>query len=279
MYTNFAIILSTLIFVAAENLPKLSINVRNGNFAGVTSGLDPTLSWSSKRSCDETGLGFEYGMEAGISDDVLSMPKSLFGVCSVLPTEERAWGVAAKTSFSDGNFTAADIDLDIDNEEFDTKLHLDSKFNYDKDKKKASFLVDSIQADKTFTLEHGSLKVSPRYDFSSKVPDVVVSFDKDGDVGVEVNASKDFQSVTVSGRLNERNKISPTVTSEGDLSLEWEHTLGDIDGDNGIKTTYRPNESVDIDWKDKGWSTSIHMDIEDHELLGPEISFKKIVTF
>lgn len=135
--------------------------------------------------------------------------------------------------------------------------------------------VDKIELTKNFDADGASVTVNPRYTVGSGDADVVVSYSKD-DVSVEVTASQDSQSITLSKQIDDDNRIAPTVTSSGDISVEWERSLGD---DNSITATLLPKESVDVEWNDSGWTASIKADLDGYSLSGTSVSVKKNVDF
>merc|ERR1711862_877866 len=85
--------------------------------------------------------------------------------------------------------------------------------------------------------------------------DVVIGYTADK-TSVEVTASRDAQSVTVSQQLDDDNRVAPTLASGGAISVEWERSLGD---DKSVTTTLKPDESIDVEWKDDAWTANINM--------------------
>lgn len=60
------------------------------------------------------------------------------------------------------------------------------------------------------------------------------------------------------------------------MAVEWERNLGD---DNSLTTTLRPNESVDMEWKDSAWTANINMPIDGNTISGANVSVKREVNF
>lgn len=164
----------------------------------------------------------------------------------------------------------ANIEIDLESSDQDASFQFDAGYN-------EGLILDMVQARKTFTLEGTSttIMVNPRYDFKSKIANLIFNCDFDR-LDVKIQASKNFQSITTTTCLDEDNKLSQSVTSQGDWTFAWEHFLG---GGDSITSTYKPSESVQIAWRDKGWLTMIHMDVNEDGLSGPDISFKKNVMF
>ena len=68
-----------------------------------------------------------------------------------------------------------------------------------------------------------------------------------GKTNVEVNASKDEQTIKVSQQIDDDNRVAPSFAlRSGKMAVEWERNLGD---DNSLTTTLRPNEEIEMEWK------------------------------
>lgn len=117
--------------------------------------------------------------------------------------------------------------------------------------------------------------MNPRYNVETEEADVVVNYSKDG-TDVELTASADAQSVTISRQLDDENRVAPTIGSNGDISVAWERSLGD---DNSITTTLTPDDAVDIEWKDSAWTASINLPLDGTEVTGTNVSIKREVNF
>lgn len=257
-----ALALLAVIGSATANLPSLSIKVSDGSFADL-GGLDPTLSWSATGKAGEVDI--EYGIEADarLSSDLASLPKNIWGKAS---TDIGGWGVTARAEFQGTDFSSADIEIDAVNE--DLSVHIDAASTGD-------FNVNKIEATKSFDSDDAAITVTPRYDVDSGATDIVVSYVKD-DTSVEVTASQDEQSITISKQIDEENRVAPTIGSGGDFSVEWERSLGD---DNSITTTVTPNESIDVEWKDSAWTASFNMPLDGTSISGANVSIKRDVDF
>ncbi len=82
--------------------------------------------------------------------------------------------------------------------------------------------------------------------------------------------------MTVSRQLDDDNRIAPTLSSSGDVSLEWERALGD---NNSLTATLTPNSALDLEWKDADWTANINMPIDGTDITGTNVSIKREVNF
>lgn len=137
------------------------------------------------------------------------------------------------------------------------------------------FAVKTVSATKGIDSDGARITVKPSYNVETEESDVVIAYSKDG-TDVEVTASQDAQSVTISRQIDDDNRVAPTLNSNGDISVEWERALGD---DNSLTATLTPNESIDVEWKDADWTASVNMPLTGTDITGTNVSIKRDVTF
>eukprot|EP00566_Odontella_aurita_P021289 CAMPEP_0113537954 /NCGR_PEP_ID=MMETSP0015_2-20120614/7108_1 /TAXON_ID=2838 /ORGANISM="Odontella" /LENGTH=219 /DNA_ID=CAMNT_0000437497 /DNA_START=363 /DNA_END=1019 /DNA_ORIENTATION=+ /assembly_acc=CAM_ASM_000160 len=204
------------------------INVRDGSFDDL-GGLDPTLSWSASSSSGDVDL--EYGVEASArpTADIASLPRKIWGTAK---TTVGDWGVTARADLDAQDLSSADIEVDANNADADLSVHLEANAG-------DSFSVNKIEATKGIDSDDSRITVTPRYDLNTEEADVVVAY-ASGDTDIEVTASRDAQSIKISQQIDDENRVSPTLASSGDISVEWERKLGD---DSSLTTTLTPNDS------------------------------------
>eukprot|EP00592_Proboscia_alata_P014148 CAMPEP_0194392762 /NCGR_PEP_ID=MMETSP0174-20130528/122919_1 /TAXON_ID=216777 /ORGANISM="Proboscia alata, Strain PI-D3" /LENGTH=253 /DNA_ID=CAMNT_0039188369 /DNA_START=55 /DNA_END=816 /DNA_ORIENTATION=- len=253
MKFSIFVLLSVLSSVSAGK-PSLTIKVSDGSFDNLD-GLEPTISWET--SGESEGTGFSAGVEMGAAatTDVGSLAKSIWGKAS---RDVGGWGVSARAELEGSNLSSADIEIDATNEEADISVHLEG-----------TACTEAVKTD------DARITVNPRYDVGSKDGDVVLSYSKD-DISIEITASKDNQSITISQQVDEENKISPTIASSGDSSVEWERSFGD---DNSVTTTLKPNDSVNVEWSDGAWTANVNVPIDGSVITGTNVGIKRDVAF
>lgn len=249
---------------ASANLPSLSINVQDGSYADI-GGLDPTLNWSGSTGAGD--IDIDYGIEASAkpTTDVASLPKSIWGKASGTVS---GWGLSARAEFAGTDFSSADLDIDASNADADLDLHLEASAG-------DGITVKTISATKGIDADGARVTIKPSYNVETEESDVVINYSKDG-TDIEVSASQDAQSVTISRQIDDDNRVAPTLASGGDISLEWERSLG---GGNSITTTLKPDDSVNLEWKDDSWTANINMPLDGTEITGTNVSVKREVNF
>ena len=136
--------------------------------------------------------------------------------------------------------------------------------------------LESIDIAKGFEALDGDLLVNPRYDVKSSIFDVVLGYSKDK-TAIKLEATTSDQKLTVSRQVTDSDKLSPSVSSSGDISLAWEKSLS---GGDTVTTTLKTNDSVNVKWEDGAWTAQISTPIDGFELgEGVDVSIKRKVNF
>jgi len=259
-----AIALLAVIGTAAAGKPQLSISVRDGNFNGLD-GLDPTVSWENSMKSGD--LDLSYGIEAAArpTSDIASLPRSIWGKAK---TDISGWGVTARAEVDAQSLDSADVEIDANNAENDLSVRLTASAGKD-------FSVKTLEATKGFDSDGARVTVTPRFNMETEEKDIVVNYDN-GDTNVKLTASIDSQKVTVSQQIDSNNRVAPTISSAGDLSVEWERRLSD---DSSLTATLKPNDSLDVEWKDNAWTANVNMPIDGANINGANVRIKRDVKF
>lgn len=259
-----SIVLASVVGVAAAGKPQLSISVQDGNFDGLD-GLNPTLSWENSGRAGD--LDISYGVEANArpTTDIASLPRSVWGRAS---TDISGWGVSARADIDAQDFRRADLQLDASNDDADLSLRLTANAGSD-------FNVRSVEATKGLDVNGARVTVRPRLDLENDSRDVEVNYNNDN-TNIRLTASADNQEVTWSQQIDGNNRVAPTVNSRGDLSVEWERRLSD---DSSLTASLKPNDSLDLEWRDAAWTANINMPIDGTNINGANVNIKRDVTF
>lgn len=303
-FSLFALV-AVLASADAISKPSLSISVSDGNFDGVD-GLDPTLSWSGSSSSGD--MDIEYGVEASAlpTTDIASLPRKVFGT---VKTSVAGWGVSAGATKTMAT-GATDITVDASNDDADLSVQVVATADGGVDTISATKGIDidgaSLTITPTYSVATEDADVVVAYDngdtnveltASADSQEVVVTHDmgdtsvqltasKDsqevvvdhsmGDTSVKLTASADGQEVTISQAIDDANTISPTINSDGDISVAWSRDLGD---DNSLTATVKPDDSIAVEWKDDNWTANIDAGLSGTDISGLSISAKRDVTF
>jgi len=283
-----AAILAVVVGSAYAGKPNLSITVKDGSFDGLE-GFDPTVTYGSTATAGDVDL--EYGIESAVkpTTDIASLPKSIWGKAS---TTVSGWGVSAKAEIDPQALDSADVTIDASNDELDLSVKIDATAGGE-----GGVSASSVEATKGIDLDTGKLTINPRFNVADDEKDVVLSYSQDstsvsvtasadaqsieikhnaGNTDVSITASVEEQEVTISQQIDDDNRIAPTINNNGDISIEWEKSLGD---DNSVTTTLKPNDSINIEWKDGAWAATVDMPIEDNTISGATVSVKRDVEF
>jgi hypothetical protein len=300
--------LATVLGVASAGKPQLSISIRDGSSDGLD-GLDPTLNWSGSAKSGDIDL--DYGIESAVrpTADIASLPRNIWGKAS---TRAGAWGVSARAEVDGQDRSSADLEFDADNEDADLSLRLTASTA-------GGFNVHRVEATKGLDLDGARVTLNPRYDVDNESADVVIGYDNGGtnvqltasadsqevrinhsmdntnigltasadsqevtidhqmdNTNVKLTASADNQEVTISQQIDDDNRIAPTINNNGDISVEYERRLGD---DSSLTATLKPNDSLDVEWKDNDWTANVNMPMDGINVQGANVSIKRDVNF
>lgn len=224
------------------------------------------LAWENSQQAGDVDIS--YGVKAAVrpTTDIASLPRGIWGKAR---TDVAGWGVSARADLDGQDYSRADLEIDAQNKENDLSLRLTANAGKE-------FSVRRVEATKGFDQGNGSrLTVTPRIDLEEDSRDVVVNYNKDR-TNFKLTASAANQEITVSQQIDDNNRLAPTLTSNGDISLEWERRLSD---DSRLTANLRPNDSLDLEWKDSAWTANINMPIDGSSINGANVSIKRDVEF
>mmetsp|Transcript_3153 Transcript_3153/g.4437 ORF Transcript_3153/g.4437 Transcript_3153/m.4437 type:complete len:269 (-) Transcript_3153:138-944(-) len=246
---------------AGISKPQLSVNVKDGSFEGLE-GLDPTLTWATSSSC--AGCDLQAGVDVAMkpTTDFLSLPRSIWGSMS---RNVASWGLSARTDMDFDDAKGAKFNLHASNEDFGTEVDVNASLDG----------VESIELAKGFDALGGKIDIIPRYDLKSSAGDVKVGYDG-GDTSIEVAASASAQKLTLSRQITENHRLAPSISSNGDLALEWEKSLGN---GNSITTLVKPNDSVSVKWEDGPSTFAFQSSLDGVSTGGINVSVKRKIDF
>jgi len=257
-----AFALLAVVCSASASRPALSIKVADGSYDSI-SGLDPTVSWSNTGTAGD--MDVEYGIEVAATptSDIASLPKNIWGKASGSVGE---WGVSARAEFTGTDFSSAAIDIDASDET--SNVHVEASAGSE------GVTVGDITASKSIDVDGADVTIKPRYNVASGDADVVVSYTKD-ETSIEVTASEESQSITVSRQVDDENRVAPTINSDGAFSVEWEKSLES----GSLTTTVTPNEGINLEWSDNSWTANIDLPLDGTDITGANVSVKRDVSF
>jgi len=264
MKFTLAVIATVLAAVSAER-PALSIQVKDGNFASLD-GLEPSLTWSASTTSGDFELTGGVDVAPQLSSDVLSMPRTLWGSAS---TTVKSWGVKARAEVSRDNMKSAAVEIDAEDEGADLSVRMKGTAGEE-------FSVETVEATKGITSNDARITLTPKFTVASKALDVTATYAA-GKTAVNLDASLEEQTIKVSQQLDDSNRVAPSFSLQsGAVAVEWERDLGE---GNTLTTTLKPNDSLDMEWKDSAWTATINMPVADNKIGGANISVKRDVSF
>eukprot|EP00529_Nitzschia_sp_RCC80_P030386 CAMPEP_0113482774 /NCGR_PEP_ID=MMETSP0014_2-20120614/23094_1 /TAXON_ID=2857 /ORGANISM="Nitzschia sp." /LENGTH=305 /DNA_ID=CAMNT_0000376305 /DNA_START=376 /DNA_END=1293 /DNA_ORIENTATION=- /assembly_acc=CAM_ASM_000159 len=292
--------------VASAGRPQLSLSVQDGSFNGVD-GLNPTLNWEG--SANSGDVNIDYGVEADArpTTDIASLPRKVWGKAS---TNVAGWGVSARAERSrDSDDT--NLEFGADNDDADLSLRVVASAGGGVDRVEATkgidldkttrvtvnprYSVADEEADVVVGWDNGDTQVTltasaddQNVNVKHRLDNTNIEIDASRDsqqvtldhqmdnTNVKLTASADNQEVTVSQQIDADNRIAPTINRNGDVSVEWERSLGD---DSSLTATLKPNDSLNVEWKDNDWTANVDCGLDGANINGANVHIKRDVTF
>lgn len=251
--------------------PQLSILLKDGRFPGLYEGLEPSISWDGSAKIRDFAMTYGVDVEArAVTSDLGSGPiKSIWG--KIWSPSLCGWVTSARAEVKKGKLDQPNVELQMTNAGNDLTMKL-----FGSARKRHGFRLNRLEATKCFDYDTGSrLTVNPRYNMDSNYGEVVIGYAME-DIAVEVTTSKENSSIKVSQRIDDYNRITPSINRYGDISVEWEHKFGD---DSTVTTTVNPKDAIDIQWKENAWIANIHFPFEGASVGAASINFRRKVIF
>lgn len=135
--------------------------------------------------------------------------------------------------------------------------------------------LNKITIDKGIEALGGRFSITPTYDVAASDAQVTLAYDSE-DTTVTIDASQSKQKLTVSQVVAEGHRLTPSVTSSGDVSLAWKK---DLDGGDSITTTITPGEKVNVKWEDGPWVAEFDSPLNGHKTEGLSVKVNRKLTF
>jgi hypothetical protein len=248
--------------------PKFSLHLQDGTYGGIEA-LDPTVTWSGSAKMNKVSIAYGTVVRILPTHHISSLAK---GMWTKISSEVCGLGIALKAKVNGVDFSNISLDMGVENKRLHAALYADATIT-----SKESSSLDAVQVIKDFYFGGGVISVNPLFNMKTKEIDVKTFYSDKNGLDVEVKASKDFQSVTVSSLIDDTNRIAPTITSKGHISIDYERMLI---GGNSILTTYKPNNSINVLLKEGPYKVNVFLPLDTAlTVSGAQISIKRDLSF
>lgn len=253
-------------FASAGINPELSVSVSTKDASELSGRFDPAIKWSTERDIGECNV------EGGVNMKVDSLAgEAPFNIWGKVKRSVAGWNVQAKLDTASNQFRRVDIDVEAEGGPTDCKLRAQGSV----DTSAQSGEVREVGLTQSFEAPGGNMAVSPSYNLASRKGDVVVAYENiDTDTTVTIAADMDKQRLTVSQRIDEDNEISPSITSDGDIEVQYKRVMGD-----GLMTAnYKPNDATSLKYEEGPWVASANFPMDGFYQVGrPGLAVKRSV--
>lgn len=139
-----------------------------------------------------------------------------------------------------------------------------------------------IDVFKTYrSMSNERLTINPRYYFPSHsgtggYVDAIMTYDRDDvDTSVQLYANREFQRLTIARKVGEDVIISPSISSSGNINVQWHHNIGD----SSVIANFSPRENINVKWTDGSVGLNIEVPIVNGNIESTKVSLRKKIQF
>jgi hypothetical protein len=192
-------------------------------------------------------------IQGGVNLKVVESNAMPYSVWGKVKKSLLGWNVAARVDTDSSDLNQMAVDLQLSGGPAGTAIQLKGSANA----ADRSGSVSSVKVTQKVDGLGGSWTVAPRYNLDSGKGDVKVAYGIAG-ATVTVDAAGDSQKVTVSKQFGEKNRIAPSISTQGDVELEYSRSIAS----GSLTTTIKPNKSVNVNWQDGSWAVNLNAPVE-----------------
>ncbi|GKY95027.1 hypothetical protein MPSEU_000467100 [Mayamaea pseudoterrestris] len=263
------VLLSAAATVNADKVPSQPLVTLGLNTANVMSrfgGLEPQATWYTG-----TQTFGEVNVDGGIDvrvEDVDMMP---FNIWARAQQTIKGWNLSARLESSSKALDTVACQLLAVSDDGATRLYAQGSA----DASARTAMMDKVTLAQKV---HGEeLTLVPAYHFDTNEVELgVIYTGLSDDTVVNLDTStKGPQMLTVSQRFGANNRIIPSVTTNGDVELEYRRAI-----DTGVlAANYKPNKSVSLKWNDGPWLATLEAPMTGPQSFSSDVrlSFKRDV--
>lgn len=195
----------------------------------------------------DTRLSVQGGLTVRV-EDTNSFPFTVWGKAG---RSVHGWDVSTRLESSSSDLSSVGIDIAASGDSTSVLLKGGA------DTSAPALAVNSLGLTQRLSGLGGSWTVAPRYNVDARKPDIRVVYGTE-DTVVAVDAAPDKQKITISQRLGADNTITPSVSSAGELELEYRHDLGD----GSLTASFKPDDSFQLGWSDGEWQANFKAPVQ-----------------
>lgn len=182
-----------------------------------------------------------------MGQDLDDMPFSLWG--KIKRTVGGDIGLVAKVNTKSGALNKLGVDLQAASASSGTVVQVTGTARTDD----LSVSPGTIKVTQTIDMAGvGKFTLVPTYSVASRKTDVKVSYGGD-DTVVTIDGNVNFQRVTVSQAFGNNNYIAPSITSDGDICLDYTRSVGT----GALTASYKPDDSLALTFEDGPWVATV----------------------
>ena len=155
-------------------------------------------------------------------------------------------GLSAKGTTSSANMNKWGLDLQASASS--TTLQVTGSLQTDE----PSVSFGTVKVTQKVDTSLGAFTITPKYNLGTQSGDVKLTYGRD-DTTVTIEGDMDGQKVTVSQAIGDANVLSPSITSTGDVELEYSRSIGS----GSLTAAYKPDSHARLTYEDGPWVATL----------------------
>lgn len=280
--------------------PKLTITTSHNNS---DSSLSPVLTWSTSQKSKDGKFNYDLGLDMEpLRGESLNAATNVFGrvstkllsrnvafqeegteegILSRLLRRQSTWDASVRADINVRNLPNIDtVDLALETSCEEQGVYLKTFASV---RQGQQVELRQVEVSKTYNLKpNGRLTINPRYfpsdSGSGGYADAIMTYNRDDDVdtSVQLYATRERQRLTIARKIGTDVVISPSISSNGQVNVQWRHKIGDV---SSVIANFSPRENINVHWTDGSWTCDIDAPIEENRIESTKVSIRRKIEF
>ena len=183
-------------------------------------------------------------------DEKGNMPYTLWGK---IKSTIAGCNVAARFDTSSADMNRVGVDLMVTGGPAETTVQIKGSADMVDLTRLPDMDISSVRLSQSVDVLGGTFTVQPGYNIRAEQPDIKVAYAVSG-AAVVVDANAGRQKLTVVKALGDKNRIAPSITSDGDVALQYSRAIRD----GTLTATMQPKSSLNLSWSEGKWNVNLN---------------------
>ena len=203
---------------------------------------------------------FQGGMTLKVTD-AGDMPYSVWGK---VKTQIEGWVVSARLAAQSDSMSKVAVNVQAQGGPLDTTVTVSSVA----DVEGGDVTVGALALQQSVDVPGGRLTVAPTYHVATDQAHLALTYGTDG-ATIGLSGNLETQKLSVAKSVGSKNTITPTITSNGDVSVAYTRLIQS----GALTTTVEPKKAVKVNWSDGKWALNVHAPLVGNMVDTDQIKF------